>query len=381
MKELGIVVPVFNNELYLSECIESICSQDFTGWQLFLVDDGSTDSSGKICDEYANKDKRIAAIHQRNRGPILARYTGVLNANTKYITFVDSDDWIDRDTYSEASRYMKDGIDVIEYQMKRCHVADGYTTYDTHYDADYVYRNNDLEEIIRRTMVWNCRKIDEHMDPSLCNKLIKRELLLEEYENAKNLSFHYGEDMAIVYPILQRCESYVFSSGGGYNHRRYKKDEDFTYFRDEHFFEKLTKLYAYLKKRLKTKVYEEQLDFFFSYAVKKYMGRYKEQGPDLQYLFPFHRVPQGSRIVLYGAGTVGKAYYSELNMIPYCQVVLWVDKRANIENVASVNSIVTVDYDYVVIAIHNQYVIKSVKGDLISLGVSEDKIVWNDSEG
>lgn len=379
MKELGIVVPVFNNELYLSECIESICSQDFTGWQLFLVDDGSTDSSGKICDEYANKDSRIAVIHQKNRGPILARYTGVLNANTKYITFVDSDDWIDNDTYSKVSRYMNDGVDVIEYQMKRCHIADGYTTYDTHHDADYVYRNNDLEEIIRRTMVWNSKKTDEHMNPSLCNKLIKRELLTEEYKNAKDLSFHYGEDMAIVYPILQRCESYVFSSGGGYNHRRYKKDEDFSYFRDEHFFEKLTRLYAYLKIRLKKQMYEEQLDFFFSYAVKKYMGRYKEQESDLQHMFPFHRVPQGARVVLYGAGKVGKAYHDELDRIPYCDVVLWIDKEKKEAGVLPVEALLNADYDFVVIAVKNSSLIQNIRIDLIKMGVSEDKIVWNDS--
>ncbi len=380
MSKLGIIIPVFNSEKYLVECIESVLAQSFVDWQLFLVDDGSTDSSGQICDEYARDDNRIIAIHQKNTGPILARYAGLMNANTEYVTFVDADDWIDSGTYMEAFHYMKEDVDVIEYEIKRNYNY-GYITVVSHPDAGRVYRGQELNDKIRKTMVWNREKKGPSIDASLCNKLFKREFLTNEYRHAKDLSLHYGEDMAIVYPILQRCESYVFSSGGGYNHRQYKRFSDIIYVKDEHFFEKLTRLYMYLRNRLQEQIYVEQLDFFFSYSVNWYMNNYRGQRLDIQYLFPFHCVPQGARVVLYGAGKVGKAYHDELDRIPYCDVVLWVDKGKKETGVLPVEALLNADYDFVVIAVKNSLLIQNIRIDLIKMGVPENKIVWNDAEG
>ena len=100
MPKLSVIVPVFNTEKYLRECIESILNQTFTDFELILVDDGSTDKSGVICDEYAQLDDRIRIIHQENAGVTRARKRGVEIALGEYITFVDSDDWIDVDTYN-----------------------------------------------------------------------------------------------------------------------------------------------------------------------------------------------------------------------------------------------------------------------------------------
>lgn len=96
MELISIIVPVYKAEKYLSECIDSIISQTYENFELILIDDGSPDNSGKICDEYAEKDKRIKVIHKENAGVSSARNIGLDNASGEYIAFIDSDDFVDK---------------------------------------------------------------------------------------------------------------------------------------------------------------------------------------------------------------------------------------------------------------------------------------------
>lgn len=98
---VSIIVPVYNVERYLVDCLESISNQTLTGLEIILIDDGSQDNSGKICDEYAQKDKRIRVIHKQNGGPSSARNLGIKNASGRFIGFVDSDDTIELDMYEK----------------------------------------------------------------------------------------------------------------------------------------------------------------------------------------------------------------------------------------------------------------------------------------
>ncbi|MEG0087047.1 MAG: glycosyltransferase, partial [Niameybacter sp.] len=96
---LSIIVPVYNVEKYLPKCIESILAQSFTDFEVILIDDGATDKSGEICEEYANKDTRIKIIHKENGGLSSARNAGIELSNGNYIGFVDSDDFIHPQMY------------------------------------------------------------------------------------------------------------------------------------------------------------------------------------------------------------------------------------------------------------------------------------------
>ena len=95
MSKISIIVPVYNVELYLGRCVDSILKQTFEDFEVILIDDGSTDSSGGICDEYAEEDVRIQVLHKENSGVADSRNKGLEMVKSEYITFIDADDYVD----------------------------------------------------------------------------------------------------------------------------------------------------------------------------------------------------------------------------------------------------------------------------------------------
>ena len=112
MALLSIIVPVYNIKDYLTACVESICAQSFSDWELILVDDGSQDGSGALCDGLAETDSRIRVIHQANGGVSRARNAGICASRGKYLAFVDGDDYIHPEMYEKLIFPMEQGVDV-----------------------------------------------------------------------------------------------------------------------------------------------------------------------------------------------------------------------------------------------------------------------------
>lgn len=112
--KISVVIPVYNVERYLAECVDSVLVQSFGDYEIILVDDGATDSSGQICDEYANKDPRVRVIHRQNGGLSAARNTGLDAAAGDYVYFLDSDDYIAPDTLQKLHALAeREGADVV----------------------------------------------------------------------------------------------------------------------------------------------------------------------------------------------------------------------------------------------------------------------------
>ena len=108
MKKLSVIVPVYKTERYLGQCIESILTQTYADIELILIDDGSPDNCGRLCDQYALQDDRIIVIHKNNSGVSAARNQGLDIASGEYLTFVDSDDWIEPDMYEQMMKKAND---------------------------------------------------------------------------------------------------------------------------------------------------------------------------------------------------------------------------------------------------------------------------------
>ena len=160
---LSIIVPVYNVEKYIHSCINSILNQHFSDFELILVDDGSTDNCGKICDEYASSDKRVRIIHQENGGVSAARNKGIDVSQGEIIGFVDSDDIICADMYQKMVDFMDvhqlDAVCADTYLVKNCK-----ETFRPRYDKDMLFSHLEaINEIL-----------DGKLDNAATNKIFKR---------------------------------------------------------------------------------------------------------------------------------------------------------------------------------------------------------------
>lgn len=195
--KIAIIVPVYNVKNYLKKCIESILNQTYSNLEIILVDDGSTDGSGKICDDYSF-DERILVLHKRNEGLSIARNTGVAVSEAKYIMFVDSDDYI--------------SIDCVEYlyHIMNKHNADismGFCPA-VKIGEDYK-RKTDIHDVCldsEKTLEKMCYK--DEICNSAWGKLYKRELV-QKYPYPAGWIF---EDLATTYKIIGDCKKIAIGS-------------------------------------------------------------------------------------------------------------------------------------------------------------------------
>lgn len=135
---ISVVIPVYNVERNLRRCVDSVIAQKYASLQIILVDDGSTDTSGRICDEYQKENKKITVIHQENQGPSVARNNGVACATGDYVLFLDSDDWLTTGFFHKIAQAVvnEENIDVLIYAAEKVDALDGGREYiGVHMDA------------------------------------------------------------------------------------------------------------------------------------------------------------------------------------------------------------------------------------------------------
>lgn len=210
MKELiSVIVPVYNVKDYLAKCLDSITTQSYKDLEIIVVDDGSTDGSSELCDEYAKKDKRIRVVHQKNAGLSAARNTGIEAAIGKYLMFLDSDDTIDPDVI----KTLNDALRKDEVKIAICGRA---------YTFEDGKKIEKVKENIHKTMFFE-EAIEEMnryilFDMSANGKLFHRELF-------ENLRFPIGklsEDFFIMPDLFKLAEKVSYISKPNYNYLQRK---------------------------------------------------------------------------------------------------------------------------------------------------------------
>ena len=196
---LTIIIPVYNVELYVLHCIESIKAQTFRGFEAIIVDDGSKDSSINICESLIEGDPRFKILHKENGGLMSAWKYGLIHASGSYIGFVDSDDWIDSDMYEVlCNAATEDDADI---------VISGYVTEDNKQnfkwtrDQKFIFEGTDVKKYFLKE--YCCSYFHSSSNPSICrwDKLYKRELLLQNiaYFNEK---VSMAEDFNTNVPVI-----------------------------------------------------------------------------------------------------------------------------------------------------------------------------------
>lgn len=197
---ISVIVPVYNVEKVLYHCIDSILNQIFNDFELILVDDGSTDNSGRICDEYAGKDTRAKVIHKQNGGVSSARNAGIEAAKGEYICFVDSDDYLE-------SNYLKELVETKKKYPDFDNVWCGFQTVED-------YNGKNKEAVIAKNDTGNsCYSLEDIMilherwlDASPCNKLFNKRVVV-------NNNIKFPEDLSLGEDLLFNFE-YLDSTKG-----------------------------------------------------------------------------------------------------------------------------------------------------------------------
>lgn len=194
---ISVIIPAYNIENYIERCLESVCGQTYDNLEIIVVDDGSTDSTGKIIDEIAMTDCRVVPIHKENGGVSAARNTGLDKACGDYIGFVDGDDIIEKDMYeillNNALSYGAD-ISHCGYQMV------------FHDRVDYYYNTGQMRLQDNYQGVYDLIKADI-VEPGLWNKLFKKELFLGKYLDEQ---IKINEDLLLNYYLFKDANKSVF---------------------------------------------------------------------------------------------------------------------------------------------------------------------------
>ena len=382
MEKLSVCVPVHNTANVLRRCIESLLEQTYPNLEIILVDDGSDDGSGDVCDEYAACHENVIALHQAAQGPIMARYQAVLAASGSVVTFVDSDDFVAHEMYKELmSLRLQYRADVVMSGAIRYH-SDEHQVCTHDCVPKGLYNAQDIRDKFFPVMLWFNDNFG--VDPALWSKVFSREILLPCYEQIKNLDFHYGEDMAIVYPLLCYCKSVYVTHRSYYYHRQRSYGEVPGYVRDVFYLDKLYILYKFLRKKLGVCGGDllRQIDMWYAHAVnykKRCYGLYYEFSSS--YLFPFGKVKQGTVVAIYGAGRVGHEFVAQLEKTNYAGNVLWVDinykqRQAQGLHVKAPRCLTEETFDVLVVAIKSKDMQKKIADVLYSqYNISYDKII------
>ncbi|MDR3591521.1 MAG: glycosyltransferase [Negativicutes bacterium] len=191
---VSIIVPVYKTESYLRKCLDSILRQTFTDYELLLIDDGSPDDCGLICDEYAQKDARIRVIHQENAGVSAARNVALAEARGVYVGFVDSDDWIEDDMFATLYAYIRE----FDADIAIC----GYWEIDA--NGHSVVNGDDKITVYPREEALRELLLDRDMRSFLWNKLYKAELFAGIKFGHRILS-----DYFILHKVFARANSII----------------------------------------------------------------------------------------------------------------------------------------------------------------------------
>ncbi len=379
--KISVIVPIYNVETYVGKCIESIINQGYQNIEIILVDDGSTDNSGKICDEYAEKDARIIVIHKNNGGVVSARKKAGEIATGEYIASVDGDDWIE-DTYIEnfvkeirntnkpviwSVSYYKEFDLYAELCMPAMLKKDNYNLAD--------FQKNALQ------LVSGYYGFQNDIEYSICWQCIRKDLY-NHIQMQVDERIHRGEDVLFSLILLNTTDEIGFIRNDGYHYVQRKTSVTYDkeaysksdYRRLEKSFLQFSKIIFKEKKSMNRIIN----GFLVSTYMLYFFGEL--QNDEMNYLYPFNRVIPNSKIAVYGAGNIGQNVVSYLKDSEEYELVAWVDsktidKRIGKWEVHCVNYIEDIEFDYIILATSKTVYIEQMRDNLNKIHIQRDKVI------
>lgn len=264
---LSVIIPIYNAQNYLRKCIDSILIQDFRDFELILINDGSTDNSSCICNEYVKIDNRVSVIHKENEGLVNTRKKGLMYAKGEYICFIDSDDWIENNYFSIMyDTILKRNVDIVI-----CGFYFNYGDFKVESKNKFESGFYDKEMLIKYfypKMLFSGEFFKFGIYPALWNKVIRKSLLLENIMKVDD-RIKVGEDVATIFPtILDANSIYLLNDQFLYNYRLLNTSMTRSY--DKEYYERILILFNVLFDAFKNKessILTEQLDYYILYML------------------------------------------------------------------------------------------------------------------
>lgn len=379
---VSIVIPVYNVETYLEKCLQSVLQQSYTNIEIILVNDGSTDNSGIICDEYASKDSRVKVIHQKNIGSTGARKTGIKFATGKFVSWMDADDWVEKSFISDfVELQQKTNADLVA--MALYHDIGQSSTININNISNGVYS---LEEIISE-LLYSGEFYTYGITPHLVTKFFRRKIIEESIKNVDERIIA-GDDAAATYGAILKCGIITVNNKANYHYIQRSNSITKTKFSNEEI--RINMLVDYLKKifiKHNKSILLPQVDIYRNYLFILRNIEYFDIGYNNVKLVPYGGIPYGSKVIIYGAGVTGKMIYNYLKKDNVIEVMKWIDKNCDYYKSQGFDvdlpdslSDYKESYDYIIIANISYSIANEIKNFLLNFNIESDKILWLSDE-
>ena len=378
--KVSVIVPVYNVEPYIRRCIDSIINQTYKNLEIILVDDGSADSSGKICDEYAARDARILVRHSANGGLVSARKAGTCLAQGEYVSFVDGDDWIDSNRMEQAVLKLQDErVDMLylggyirEFKDERAFIVDDF--------VEETFCGDDMARIFPLLQVPD-KAFKRALRPVMWNWIIRKDIVAMQQSQADE-RISMGEDMLAIWSCalsansarVFQCPTYhytqrpgslmcVFDSKEAFRMKLLSRQLMEAVEKSRHKSNDVVRTCAALS-AIQTIVFSD-----WTLLLKAV--------PNC--LVPYMNVKRGSRIVVFGAGKIGFHMVDAISRVGGYEIVAVCDNNTqrpaiNGHEILLPKDAVKLNSDFVVVAVGYESMAMQMKNDLLSLNVPENKI-------
>lgn len=367
---LSVIVPVYNVEKYLNRCLDSIINQSYNTLEIICVNDGSTDRSRDILEEYRKRDPRIIVLDKENGGLVSARKEGLSYAQGKYVTYVDSDDFLETDMYESLMTIMLNNkVDMVtsglirDYENKKIYEPEGVEA--------GVYSGDKLK-ILKKNIIDKVNFFKPNISLHVTNKIYKKELL-ENYQFNVPDNVSIGEDAAVILPYTFDCKS-IYVSGLNLYHYCVRSDSmmGLNIQQNNDPLYKILDYFTCLKEEF-CNIYGKQIE-----VVALYIRLLRNPIAELKYrdgfLYPYGKLDREETILLYGAGKYGVVLKQFLDSNGFKKVI-WVDQNHGKKGIISLKEAKKRAFDKVIIGTLIYETQQAIIENLNEEAIPEEKVL------
>lgn len=370
---ISVIVTVYNKVEYIEQCLRSILDQTYHDIEIIVVNDGSTDGSETVCNELASQDSRIKVYTQCNQGLVKSRKFGASKAKGEFISFVDGDDWIDREMIDRMVKEQKENdADIVlcnyyncrkdKLQSRNFALGDGFYSLEGEetgiFDA-YFKINTDCATM-----------------HNVCEKLIRKCVFTSAQELVDD-QVTRAEDLVFSYALLHLCNGIQVVNKPMYFYRWVEDSMihsvNVSVLRDvEIAYENILHIRKILGNSWRL---DKNVDVFF----RRWMDNLSDAiwgNYSIRYIFPYECIKMNSKVILYGMGKVGKSFKRQIENGQYCELVGIMDSNKIDQHLMSLDDVHNSAFDYIVISVLSEKSAESIRERLINYGVEDSKIVW-----